>query len=174
MLSEYLIAGEVLKPQGLDGLVKVRVDMDAPEMMLEINMLYTNESHGYQTLPVTAAQIREGYAFLRFEGINNREAAEILRGKVLYMKREEAPKLPEGRYYICDLIGCGIYTRDNKLIGTIREVMQPGANDVYVADTSRGEMLLPVLKHVIIDIDVIKRAVYVDEDKLDEVAVFGD
>lgn len=174
MLSKYLIAGEVLKPQGLDGLVKVRVDMDTPEMMMGLKTLYLSAEGGYQALSVLRSQIREGYAFLHFEGINSREQAEGIRGEMLYMKREDAPELPEGRHYICDLIGCNVYTKDKREVGTIREVLQPGANDVYVVDTPQGEMLLPALRHVVTDVDINARAVYVDEEKLDEVAVFGD
>lgn len=174
MLNEYLLSGEVLKPQGLDGLVKVRVDMDTPDMILPVKTLYSKRDDQYVPLKVLSAQVREGFAFLQFDGIQNRDAAESLRGNLLYMRREEAPPLPEGRYYICDIVGCQMVTRNQKVLGTITDVMQPGANDVYVAKTDRGEMLVPVLRHVVLEIDVNNRTVVVDEQALEEVAVFGD
>ena len=174
MLSKYLIAGEVLKPQGLDGLVKVRVDMDTPEMMMGLKTLYLSAEGGYQALSVLRSQIREGYAFLHFEGINSREQAEGIRGEMLYMKREDAPELPEGRHYICDLIGCNVYTKDKREVGTIREVLQPGANDVYVIQLKKGRMLLPALKKVVTHIDIQAQQIIIDENILDEVAVIED
>ena len=118
--------------------------------------------------------MREGFVFARLDGAASRDEAEKQRGVKLFMSRNDAPPLEEGRYYISDLIGCKVCNRNSTYLGTNREVMQPGANDVLVIDTDKGEMLLPMLPHVVLEVDIDSGIVTIDESILDEVAVFGD
>ena len=90
---------------------------------------------------------------------------------MLYVDRAHARELGENETFICDLIGCKVLDLQGSELGVIKDVLQPGGNDVYVIKTPRGEMLLPALRHVIPIVDVERGVVIVDEKRLPEVAV---
>ena len=169
-----MLVGEILRPQGLDGTVKVRVFMDMPEFILPLEKLYINHQDEYKQVMVESARVHDGFAFLKLDCISGRDGAEAHRGSMLYMDREDAPALPEGRHFINDIIGCSLVDETGKLLGTVRDVLQPGANDVYVVDTERGEMLVPVIELVVLQVDVVGRQIHVDGQRLSEVSVLAD
>lgn len=174
MLDKYLLVAEGLKPQGLDGTLKSRVYMDAAQDVTALQTLYIREKEQYAPIAVEHASVRDGFAFLKLQHVSSREDAEKMRGVLFYMLREDAPALEEGRYYICDLIGCSVEDTKGNPVGTVKDVLQPGANDVYVIAGARGEVLLPVIPQLILETDVENRRVVVDAQVLSEVAVFED
>lgn len=174
MLDTYLLVAEGLKPQGLDGTLKCRVYMDSADDIMPLRTLYRKERDTYTAVRVESAHVRDGFAYLVLEGVRSREEAERWRGVLLYMGRKDAPPLPEGRYYICDLIGCAVQDEQENFVGTVCDVLQPGANDVYVLRSERGEMMLPVIPQLILRTDVEARLILVDAKTLAEVAVFED
>lgn len=171
MLSEYLLIGEVLRPQGVKGQVKVRPDTDDPERFLDLNQVFLKQSDGYTAAPVADVSVRDDGVYLRLQNAQTRDEAEKQRGWMLYIDREHARPLAENETFICDLIGCKAVDTQGREIGVVQDVLQPGGNDVYVIKTPKGEMLLPALKHVVPAIDVKKGIMTVDEARLPEVAV---
>ncbi len=171
MLSEYLLIGQVLRPQGIKGLVKVRPDTDDPERFLDLKSLYIKVGEAYQEISVEDISVREDGVYLRLNGVADRTAAERQRGLMLYVDRAHAVQLGENETFICDLIGCRVMDLQGNELGTLTDVLQPGGNDVYVIKTPKGEMLLPALRHVIPTVDVKQGIVTVDEKRLPEVAV---
>lgn len=171
MLSEYLLIGEVLRPQGIKGLVKVRPDTDDPERFLDLEYVYIKDGGNYVKKAVDEVSVREDAVYLRFDGCNDRDVAEKQRGTMLYIDRENAVQLAENETFICDLIGCDVQDRQGNVLGKIKDVLQPGGNDVYVVKCKQGEMLLPALLHIVIDVQTEKGFVTVDESRLHEVAV---
>lgn len=171
MLSEYLLIGEVLRPQGVKGQVKVRPDTDDPERFLDLNQVFLKQSDGYTAAPVADVSVRDDGVYLRLQNAQTRDEAEKQRGWMLYIDREHARPLAENETFICDLIGCKAVDTQGREIGVVQDVLQPGGNDVYVIKTPKGEMLLPALKHVVPVIDVKNGIMTVDEARLPEVAV---
>lgn len=174
MLKDYLPIGEVLKPQGLLGLVKIRADMDSPDLMTELKTVYRLVDGIFLPLKTENAVVREGFVYMNLDGATSRDDAEKQRGLILYMARKDAPANEEGRYYIVDLIGCTVFDENDLEIGVVEEVLQPGSNDVYVVKTPEGELLLPALKHVILSVDIQKQKIIVQHERMNEVAVRGD
>ena len=105
------------------------------------------------------------------EGVNTRNDAEEVRGTMLYIDREHAVELDEDSTFICDLIGLHGIVDDGRDLGKLKDVLQPGGNDVYVIKTPKGEMLLPAVRHIVPEIDVEKGIMKVDASRLNEVAV---
>ncbi len=171
MLSEYLLIGQVLRPQGIKGLVKVRPDTDDPERFLDLDFVYVKNGGAYEKASVSEVSVRDDGVFLRLNGAESRNDAEKQRDWMLYVDRAHAVELAENETFICDLIGCKAMDTKGNEIGTVKDVLQPGGNDVYVIQTPKGEMLLPALKHVIPTVDVQKGLMTVDEKRLPEVAV---
>ena len=171
MLSEYLLIGQVLRPQGIRGQVKVRPDTDDPGRFEELEFVYLKKNNEYVRAAVEDVSGRDDGVYLRLDGAKDRDEAEKQRGLMLYVDRAHAVQLSEDETFICDLIGCqAVDTKGNEL-GKVTDVLQPGGNDVYVIKTPKGEMLLPALKHVIPTVDVNNGVIVVDESRLPEVAV---
>lgn len=171
MLNPYLLIGEVLRPQGIKGLVKVRPDTDDPNRFLSLSHVFVQGKDGYLETPVEDVSVREDGVYLRLSGAQDRNAAEKQRGTMLYIDRANARPLDEDETFICDLIGCAVVDSRGNTLGKVTDVLQPGGNDVYVIQTPRGEMLLPALKFVIPQVDAANGTVTVDETRLKEVAV---
>lgn len=174
MLSEYLRIGQVLRPQGIGGAVKVRPETDDAARFLRLKHVCIQTKDVCKTVVVEDISVRDRYVFLRLDGASSREEAEAQRGLPLFVLREEAVELPDGRYFISELIGCAVRGKSGEDLGAILEVLQPGANDVYVIATARGRMLLPAIARVVLKVDIPLQTVTIDETTLDEVAVFED
>ncbi len=171
MLSEYLLIGQVLRPQGIKGQVKVRPDTDDPERFLDLDTVYLDKGGAYEAVSVDEISVREDGVYLRLANAQSRDEAEKQRNWLLYVDRAHAVALNEDETFICDLIGCRAVDTQGSELGRVTDVLQPGCNDVYVIKTPKGEMLLPALKFVIPTVDVKKGEIVVDEKRLPEVAV---
>lgn len=171
MLAEYLLIGEVLRPQGIKGQVKVRPDTDDPWRFEDLEWVYVKKGDGYEKVEIADVSVRVDGVYLRLNDVQDRDAAEKQRGWMLYVDRAHARELAENETFICDLIGCKAVDLSGNEIGVVKDVLQPGGNDVYVIKTPKGEMLLPALKHVVPEIDVEKGLMIIDEKRLPEVAV---
>ena len=172
MLTPYIEIGEVLRPHGIQGLVKVRPETDAPERFLELEEVWLAQGQEYRRAAVQDISVRDdGFVYLRLDRAATRNDAEKQRGLILYVDRDHARKLDKDEWFICDLIGCRVSTDQGELIGEVTDVMQPGPNDVFVIRTPRGEMLVPVLKRVIVRVDVEGHSIVLDHERLREVAV---
>ncbi|GHU83733.1 ribosome maturation factor RimM [Clostridia bacterium] len=169
MLDEYLVIGEIARPQGLRGELKIKPLTDNPDRFFDVARVRVNgEERSLHCL-----RVHDGYVYARLEGVYSREAAEGLRGVLLYIHREEAVKLPEDAEFICDLVGCAAVDTEGVARGVLREVLQPGGVDVYVFATAEGELLVPALKKVVLEVDVREKRILLDAQGLRETAVLG-
>ncbi|MBR6186761.1 MAG: 16S rRNA processing protein RimM [Clostridia bacterium] len=171
MLSDFLMIGQVLRPQGIKGLVKVKPETDDPNRFLDLEFVYIKKGDAFQKTPVDEISVRDDGVYLRLNGVKDRDEAEKQRDTVLYVDRAHAVALGEDETFICDLIGCRAVDLRGREIGVVKDVLQPGGNDVYVIKTPKGDMLLPALKHVIPAVDAQNGVITIDEKRLPEVAV---
>ena len=174
MMNEYLMIGEVLRPQGVRGEAKIRPYSDRPEAFLEWKTLYLEEGGQYTPVAARCSRVHDGFAYVTLDGCTNPNDVEQLRGRRLYIDRAHAAPLAEGEVYIADLIGCEAVDENGNVVGRVTDVLQHGPVDVYVFDTPKGEMLAPALKAVFPITDVAARRITVDSQRLMEVAVFAD
>ena len=92
---------------------------------------------------------------LKFKGIDNINDIEKYKGRSLYVDRKNAIKLRKDEYFVADMIGLQVFTEDGALFGILKDVLETGANDVYIIDTEKhGEVLIPAIKQCILDVDV--------------------
>lgn len=174
MFSEYLSIGEVLKPQGVRGQVKIRPDTNDPARFMALEQAYVQRGEGYAAWPVDDVSVRDGYVYCTLNHAQTRDDAEKQRGEMLFIDRAHAVPLGENEYYISDLIGCSVQGQDGQVIGVLKDVLQPGANDVYEIKTPTGMMYLAVLPFVVLHVDAIAGKIVIDETRLPEVAVLED
>ncbi len=171
---DYIRIGMVAKPQGIRGEIKVTSLSDRLERFLDLQYVFVEEKGTYTKYNVKGSRLGDACAFLFLEKIYTRDEAEALRGKYLCVDREHAIQLPEGRYFIFDLIGCRVITDTGNDLGIITEVLQPGANDVYVVQGNGQEILIPAVKSFVLNIDIQSKMITVNEAMLQEVAVYED
>lgn len=154
MKKEYLEIGKIVNVHGLRGDVKVMPWCDDPEFLCEFEVLYLGKEH--KEVVVEDARPFKNTVILRLEGCNTVEDAEKLRGQVLYMHRDDV-ELEEGVYFIQDLIGLQVIDADSgRVYGTLRDVTQTGANDVYEVrdEEQKRSYWIPAIPDVVIETDV--------------------
>ena len=153
MKKRYLEVGKIVGTHGVKGMTRVQVWADSPDFLKEFKYLYTNETGG-DKLTVLKVQPHGNISLVAFKGVDTIEHAESFRNTVLYIDRQDV-KLPEGRYFITDLIGITVYDADtNALLGEISDVSQTGANDVWHISKDGKEYLIPAISDVLISVDV--------------------
>ena len=174
MLSTHLMIGEITKPQGVRGEVKARPCTCDPERFEGLETVYIEKDGGYAPLRIAVNRIGDDAVFMNVEGVNDRDAAEKLRDTRLFIDRAHAVALDEDTNFLTDLYGLHGLTDDGRDLGKLTDVMQPGGNDVYVFKGSLGEVLVPALKSVVVEVDVAEKRILFDAKRLNEVAVFDE
>ncbi len=152
MQKQYLECGKIVSTHGVRGELRVQPWCDSPEYICEFSTLYLQ--NGEKSLKVEQARVNKNVVLLKVAGIDTLDAAVTLRGRVLYINREDAPD-DEGTF-IQDLIGLTVIDADSgKTWGKLTDVLSTGANDVYVLNCEDGvERLVPAIPDVIIETDV--------------------
>ena len=173
-MNDYLMIGEVLKPQGIRGEAKVKPYAADPEDFLRWKTLYIQHNDNYEPIAAKCSRVHDGFAYITLGECSNPNDVERLRGTQLYIRREQTVQPGEDETFICDLIGCEAVDETGKVLGKLTDVLQHGPVDVYVFRTQRGSMMAPALKAVFPSVDVTARRIDVCAEKLQEVAVFED
>ena len=154
----YLEAGQIVGTHGVRGEVRVQPWCDSPEQFAGFKKLYWDKD-GKQPVKVKGRP-HKNIALVVLDGITTVEAAQVLRGKMLYVDRRDL-KLPKDRYLVQDLIGISIVDVDTgETYGTLTDVSQTGANAVYHMATDKGEILIPAIPDVVVSIDLKKDTLY--------------
>lgn len=153
MIKKYLEIGKIVGTHAVKGEVRVQPWADSGEFLLQFHTLYLSD--GAQKLLITSSRIHKNIVIMKLKGIDSVEQADAMRGKVLYMDRADA-HLPEGRYFIQDLIGLRVIDADSgEEYGVIADVSQTLASDIYHIRTPHGrEYLIPAIDSVLASTDV--------------------
>ena len=160
-MEGLLEVGQIVNTYGIKGFVKVVPLVDNNNQFKSFKTLYIQNKNGIQELFIEEVKFSKNLVLLKFKGIETIEQAEELRNYYLQAKRSDI-KLEKGAYFIVDLIGLEVYTENGELLGILKEVLQPGANDVYVVENeAKQQILLPVIPDVIKNIDIEGRKVIV-------------
>jgi len=150
-MKKFLTIGEITKPHGIKGEVKVFPLTDDIARFKRLKRVFIDGKE-VQVIYVTVGNDR---AIMKLEGCESVEDAEKFRKKTMEVPREEAVKLEEDAYFIEDLKDCTVFDSDGKELGQISEVIQTGANDVYWIKKPK-ELLIPVIRDVVLDVDIEK------------------
>jgi len=151
-VKEYLEIGVITSPHGVRGEMKVECWGDSPEQDLALTRVYRDD-RGTQEFRILSSRAHAGQLLLTIEGIGTPEEVRALRGTVLYARREDMP-LPEGTYFLEDLMGLSVVDEQNGTVyGTVEEILTNGPNDVYVVRTAGGKVYMPAIREVIRKLD---------------------
>jgi 16S rRNA processing protein RimM len=149
----YLAVGRIVRPWGVRGELKVKILTEDPARFERLETVYV----GLRFVPyrLERARLHHGAVLLKLAGCDDRNAAEALRGLLVQIAMEDALPLEEGDYWFHQILGLEVWTSEGDLLGVVQEVLETGANDVYVVRGRGGrERLIPALKSVVLDIDL--------------------
>jgi 16S rRNA processing protein RimM len=170
---DYLRVGLVLRPHGINGMIKLLPLTDDPNRFKGLKTAFLENEGRYDPVTVKSASIQPDAVFLGFEGVTTRNEAETLRDHYLCVDRESAVKLPDNTYFVADLIGCRVSDTAGADHGVLTEVLETGANDVYVIE-GKKTLLVPALKKLLAEVDTVKKTILLDAVVLEEVGSFED
>lgn len=162
---KYLLIGEVLRPHGIMGEVKTKILTHYPERLSRLKTVYlapSADSTKVTEYSLESVRMHQGYALFKFKGINDRDQADLLRQLVVMVAVGDAVPLDEGEHYLYQLVGLTVQTEAGETLGTLTEVLETGANDVYIVDSSRyGEVLIPATSETILSTDIATKLMIV-------------
>lgn len=159
-MEDYLRIGVITTTHGIKGEVKVYPTTDDINRFQDLKKVYLDTGKNYLPLEIEGVKYFKQQVILKFKGFDNINDIEKYRGRDLLIPREDAIKLNENEYFICDIIGSEVFTDDGKKLGILTEVLKTAANDVYVVkDENNGEVLLPFIKDCILDVDVTNKKI---------------
>ena len=156
-MEDLLKVGVITTTHGVRGEVKVYPTTDEPERFLELDYVLLDTGRELRKLEIKNVKFFKNLVILKFKGVDNINDIEKYKGRDLWIPREEGQELEEDEYYIADLLGMSVVLEDGQEFGTLKDVMETGANDVYIIDSAEhGEVLLPAIKECILAVDLEK------------------
>ncbi|MGG0184550.1 ribosome maturation factor RimM [Bacillus rhizoplanae] len=162
-MTKWFNVGKIVNTHGVRGELRVISRTDFPEERYKVgNTLYIWQEKGTEPLAVKITSHRQHKSFdlLTFEGYNNVNEVEQLKGTLLKVPEEQLGDLAEGEYYYHEIIGCTVVTEDGETIGTIKEILSPGANDVWVIKQPKGQdVLIPYIEEVVLQVNIGEKLV---------------
>lgn len=155
-MKEYLELGQIVNVKGLKGEVKLNSFAEDNSVFETLSKIFLKRKNEMIEKQIEKVGYHKNQVILKFKGCDSVDEAEKLRNTYLFVKRKDLGKLPEGVYYIADLIGLEVYTDQNEFLGKVDDIYSvAGANDIYVVKDEMGKTkLLPGIPDVILKIDI--------------------
>lgn len=161
-MEEYFEIGQIVNTSGLKGVIKIKPFTDDITKFNNLKTIYISVKKELKEFKIEQVRFSKNMVFLKLEGIDTIEEAENYRNLYLKVKRDKDEELEEGSYYIVDILGCKVYTDEQKELGKVDDVFSTGSNDVYVVKDEVGkQILLPAIKEVIKNVDIEKKTIIV-------------
>lgn len=154
-MEQIFQVGVISSTHGVRGEVKVFPTTDDMKRFKKLKEVILDTGREKKTLEIENVKFFKQLVILKFRGIDNINDIEKYKGKSLFVDREHAVRLRKDEYFIADMIGMRVTTDKGEDFGTLKEVIETGANDVYIIDTKEhGEVLVPAIKQCILDVDI--------------------
>ena len=147
-MKEFLDCGQVVNTHGVHGEVRIVPWADSPDFLCQFSTLYVDGG----ALPVTASRVHKGSVIARLQGVDTVEAAMALKGKTVQLRRADA-KLPEGAFFLADIIGLDVVDENGHKLGTLKAVLSPSVQQVYVVEGQR-EIMIPAVPEFILETNI--------------------
>lgn len=162
-MNKYLELGQIVNVKGLKGEVKVNSFSEDNQRFEKLSEVIVKSKNNQKIYSIEKVGYHKNQVIIKFKDINTVEEAEKLRNSMILIDREVLGDLPEGVYYIADLIGLDVYTESNEYLGKVEDIFNTGSNDIYVVKDELGKQkLLPGTEDVIKNIDLEKQKIIVN------------
>ncbi|MEE1351870.1 MAG: ribosome maturation factor RimM [Clostridia bacterium] len=155
MEKKLLEIGKIVNTHGLRGEVKIVPWTDAPDVFEDLTVIYIKNKSEYKPLNIESVRYQKNNLIVKFKEYSDINDILQYKNAVLYAERDDLGELPEGVYYIVDLIGLEVFTESGEKIGIIADVFNTGASDIYdVKRDGKKNLLLPVIDEVVKNVDI--------------------
>lgn len=155
MKQEYFEIGQIVNTFGIKGFVKIVPYTDDLERFEELESVFVVKNKELIDMQIEEVKYHKNLVLIKFKGIEDINMAEKYKGCYIKIKRENARKLPEGTYFIADLIGMDVYDDKGNLLGKVDDIYNNKSHDIYVVKNDLGkQVLLPSTKEVIQNVDI--------------------
>jgi 16S rRNA processing protein RimM len=162
-VEKWFNVGKIVNTHGIKGEVRVISRTDFADERYKIgNTLYIFMDNALEPIEVKVKshRVHKSFDLLSFEGYDNINLVEKFKGALLKVPESQLGELEEGEYYFHEIIGCTVVTENGEAIGTVKEILTPGANDVWVVKGKGGkEILIPYIADVVIDVNVKEKTI---------------
>ncbi len=148
----YLIIGRVLKPWSYRGEMKIEILTEFPNRFASLQQVFIGDDA--KSFSVESTRLHGKHALIKLQGVDSAQTAAKLRDQLVYVAREDAVPLSKGKHYLYELVGLRVTTTDGEVLGEIAEVLDTGANDVYIVRNGSREILIPAIEDVVKEIAV--------------------
>lgn len=153
--GELISIGRIVGTHGYKGTMKVESLTDFPQRFKDLETVKLCQGKKAREIAVESSGQYKGLILIKLQGIESKEEAQLFHNALLCIDEKEIYPLPEGYYYHFQLIGLAVHDIEKGYLGTLQEVLETGANDVYVVKSENyGEILIPALKQVILEVDL--------------------
>lgn len=158
-MDKEIVIGKIVAPHGVRGDIRIMPLTDRPEQFLNLSYLLLEDS---RQLTVKAARFHKRMVLVSTKEITTMNDAELLRDKKILIRAEDLPPLEEGRFYVADLIGLPVFDEEGKQLGTFKDSITTGSNDVYIVAVPGGkDLLIPALKIYVREINLQEKRIVV-------------
>ncbi|MCO7127959.1 ribosome maturation factor RimM [Sporolactobacillus shoreicorticis] len=164
MTEQWFYVGKIVNTQGIKGEVRVVSITDFPEERYAVGAtLYVQDpkTDTYEPLKVKSYRRHKQFDCLTFENYHSINDIEKYKGRSLFVSKEQLSNLEQGTFYYHEIIGSQVITDTGRHLGEVKEILSPGANDVWVVDTGVKNVLIPYIADVVKDVDVAQKKVTV-------------
>ena len=161
-MLQYLEIGQIVNTFGIKGELKINPFTDDINKFNELKSMFVVKNKELIPYEIETVRYHKNMVILKLKGINSMNEAEKLKGLYIKIDRKYAKKLPKGTYFIADLIGLEVYDENSNLLGSIDDIYNTGANDIYVVKNNLGkQILLPGIPQVIKKVDLENKKIVV-------------
>jgi len=151
----FLVLGKLRRAHGVQGEIPLEIYTHLMELLLPDSLVYVGESHQPYTIETT--RWKQDLLLLKFHDVNDRTLASTLTNELVFVKNCQLPPTEEGEYYFHQLIGLKVYEEGGPYLGVLKEILETGANNVYlIQDESGEEVLIPATDEMILEVDIEK------------------
>ena len=158
-MDKEIVIGKIVAPHGVRGDIRIMPLTDRPEQFLNLSYLLLEDG---RQLTVKAARFHKRMVLVSTKEITTMNDAELLRDKKILIRAEDLPPLDEGRFYVADLIGLPVFDEEGKQLGTFKDSITTGSNDVYIVAVPGGkDLLIPALKIYVREINLQEKRIVV-------------
>ena len=158
-MDKEIVIAKIVAPHGVRGDIRIMPLTDRPEQFLNLSYLLLEDG---RQLTVKAARFHKRMVLVSTKEITTMNDAELLRDKKILIRAEDLPPLEEGRFYVADLIGLPVFDEEGKQLGTFKDSITTGSNDVYIVAVPGGkDLLIPALKIYVREINLQEKRIVV-------------
>lgn len=172
--TDYLRIGLIVRPHGVKGTLKIEPETFDNSRFSVLCDAYLENKGTYTPIEITSSSCNGSTVLINIKGITTRDQAEALRNQFICVDRQHAAQLPDGKYFITDMIGCTVFDSLGNKLGILSDCYQYPANDVYEIKSNGRTLTVPALNKLLKSVNTQNKEIIFDKVTLDEVGIYND